>query len=159
LNLFFSTRPWTTHATGSRVVKQIVKFLNAAFNGLGGATQPCPKSTRLSARLAARPAGRLTRFDACRPANGRRAVAVFPFTSQERTIMFQHEQTDAIPFTLVCCDCDAGIEIESEAEAMADGWTDIDYAPELPMANYVGLCPDCQERYEHWPADEKTEGI
>lgn len=56
-----------------------------------------------------------------------------------------HEHAAEIPFTLVCSNCDAGMDIESEAEALAAGWTEIDYAPELPMANYVGLCPDCRE--------------
>lgn len=57
-----------------------------------------------------------------------------------------------VPFSLVCSECDAGMDIESIDHAVAEGWADIDYAPDLPMANYVGLCPDCRERYEHWPA-------
>jgi hypothetical protein len=52
---------------------------------------------------------------------------------------------DAIPFTLVCTDCDAGMEIRSYEQAIAEGWTDIQYTPDLPMANYLGLCPVCQE--------------
>lgn len=55
----------------------------------------------------------------------------------------EQKHVDEIPFTLVCRNCDAGTEIESQAQAVADGWTDIEYAPELPMANYVGCCPDC----------------
>jgi hypothetical protein len=56
-----------------------------------------------------------------------------------------------VPFSLVCSECDAGTNIESNDQAIAEGWTEIDYAPDLPMANFVGLCPDCREMYEHWP--------
>lgn len=48
-------------------------------------------------------------------------------------------------FSLTCQHCDAGMEISCEAEATAAGWTGIEYAPDLPSANYVGTCPDCQE--------------
>jgi hypothetical protein len=53
-------------------------------------------------------------------------------------------------FSLVCYDCDAGMNVGSEQQAVSEGWSDIDYAPNLPQANYVGLCPDCKERFEHW---------
>jgi hypothetical protein len=56
-----------------------------------------------------------------------------------------------VPFTLVCQECDAGMDIESEEQAVAEGWTDIDYAPHLPMANFIGLCSDCRESFENWP--------
>lgn len=59
-----------------------------------------------------------------------------------------------VTFTLTCSDCDAGMNIESEEQALAEGWTGIDYAPELPMANYCGHCPDCQEKYGNWPSVE-----
>jgi hypothetical protein len=36
------------------------------------------------------------------------------------------------------------MDIGSEAEALAAGWSGIEYAPELPSANYCGTCPDCQ---------------
>ncbi len=58
-----------------------------------------------------------------------------------------------VPFTLVCLDCDAGLEIESHEQAVAAGWTYIDFAPDLPMANWSGLCPACRERWEQSPAD------
>lgn len=60
-------------------------------------------------------------------------------------------QHDAIPFSLVCTECDAGMEIRSYDQALAAGWTDIQFAPDLPMANYLGLCPECQELA--WPID------
>ncbi len=48
-----------------------------------------------------------------------------------------------VPFSLVCETCDAGMEIESYEQAVAEGWTGIEYDPDLPQANFVGLCPDC----------------
>jgi hypothetical protein len=65
----------------------------------------------------------------------------------------QHSEID-VPFSLVCRECDAGMNIESHAQAVATGWTEIDYAPDLPMANYVGLCPDCRETFSHWPTND-----
>ena len=60
-----------------------------------------------------------------------------------------------VPFSLVCSDCDAGMEIRTHDQALAEGWTNIDYAPFLPMANFIGLCPECRECFDHWPtADE-----
>ncbi len=56
------------------------------------------------------------------------------------------------PFTLVCINCDAGDRIHSEAEALAEGWTDVEFAPDLPMANWLGVCPDCRPAWagEHF---------
>jgi hypothetical protein len=48
-----------------------------------------------------------------------------------------------VPFSLTCEQCDAGMEIGSYEEAVAAGWTDIEYAPDYLMANFVGLCPGC----------------
>lgn len=48
-------------------------------------------------------------------------------------------------FSLTCRDCDAGEEIESEEQAIEQGWIRIEAAFDLPMANYCGLCPDCRE--------------
>lgn len=59
-----------------------------------------------------------------------------------------------VPFSLTCAECDAGTEIASFEEAAAAGWTEIDYAPDLPMANFVGLCPQCWELAEHWPTSD-----
>ncbi|MBX3412385.1 MAG: hypothetical protein KF708_06840 [Pirellulales bacterium] len=49
-----------------------------------------------------------------------------------------------MPFSLVCESCDAGMELCSQSQAEAAGWTDIQPAPDLPMANYLGRCPECQ---------------
>jgi hypothetical protein len=50
------------------------------------------------------------------------------------------------PFSLVCYECDAGEGIASEEEAMAEGWTEIEFARHLPQANFIGMCPDCRKR-------------
>jgi hypothetical protein len=60
---------------------------------------------------------------------------------------------DAIPFSLVCTDCDAGVEIRSYEQGLAEGWTKIEYAPDLPMANFIGVCPECREDFEQTSAD------
>jgi len=56
-----------------------------------------------------------------------------------------------VPFSLVCEGCDGGMEIGSYEEALRAGWTDITYAPDLPMANFLGLCPECRQ----WRDDEE----
>jgi len=53
-----------------------------------------------------------------------------------------------VPFSLACECCDGGMEIGSFEEAMSAGWTDICYAPDLPTANFLGLCPECRKRLE-----------
>lgn len=53
-----------------------------------------------------------------------------------------------VPFSLTCEQCDAGMEIGSYEEAIEQGWTDIVYAPEQLMANFLGLCPECRQRLE-----------
>ena len=63
-----------------------------------------------------------------------------------------------MPFTIDCSECDAGTDIKTIDRAVTEGWAEIDYAPGLPMANYIGLCPECRERYGHWPtADDRNE--
>jgi hypothetical protein len=53
-----------------------------------------------------------------------------------------------VPFSLTCQQCDAGMEIETYEEALAQGWLDITNAPDLPMANFLGLCPECRREEE-----------
>jgi hypothetical protein len=53
-----------------------------------------------------------------------------------------------VVFSLVCERCDAGMEIETHEQAMDEGWTDISYEPDLPSANFIGLCPDCRRAEE-----------
>jgi hypothetical protein len=49
-----------------------------------------------------------------------------------------------VVFSLVCESCDVGTNIDSYEQAIAQGWTLITCDLELPMANFVGLCPDCK---------------
>lgn len=51
-------------------------------------------------------------------------------------------------FSLVCQQCDAGMDIESEEQAIEEGWSGIEPAFDLPQANYCGLCPDCRQEQE-----------
>ena len=48
-------------------------------------------------------------------------------------------------FSLVCRHCDAGGEIETEEQAIGEGWIEIEPAFALPQANFCGLCPDCRQ--------------
>ena len=48
-------------------------------------------------------------------------------------------------FSLTCSDCDYGDGITTEAEAIEEGWSQITPAPDLPMANFVGVCPCCRK--------------
>ena len=48
-------------------------------------------------------------------------------------------------FVLTCADCDNGGQIHSEAQAIEEGWTRIQPQPDLPQANYLGICPYCRK--------------
>jgi hypothetical protein len=48
-------------------------------------------------------------------------------------------------FSLVCQYCDAGDGIETEEQAITEGWSEIEPAFALPQANYCGTCPDCRK--------------
>jgi hypothetical protein len=47
-------------------------------------------------------------------------------------------------FSLVCRHCDAGDGIDTEEQAIGEGWSEIEPAFALAQANYCGLCPDCR---------------
>jgi ribosomal protein L31 len=66
-------------------------------------------------------------------------------------MFMSNEIRSDVPFSLVCICCDAGMGIESNQQALAAGWTAIEFAPDLPMANYLGVCPDCRPA---WTGDE-----
>jgi hypothetical protein len=53
-----------------------------------------------------------------------------------------------VNFSLVCERCDAGMEIGTYEDALDQGWSDISYEPDCPMANFIGLCPECRQREE-----------
>ena len=55
---------------------------------------------------------------------------------------------DQLPFSLVCWYCDAGQGIASEEDAQTEGWIEIEPAPQLLQANYLGVCPDCRGRHQ-----------
>lgn len=62
-----------------------------------------------------------------------------------------HRTTNRGPepvFSLVCRECDAGMDIDTEEQATLEGWSGIEPAFDLPQANYCGLCPDCQKEQE-----------
>jgi len=48
------------------------------------------------------------------------------------------------PFTLVCRHCDAGEGIDTEEQAIGEGWSEIEPAYALPQANYCDVCPECK---------------
>jgi hypothetical protein len=54
-----------------------------------------------------------------------------------------HERTQLV-FSLTCAHCDAGEGLQSQEDAINAGWIRITEAPELPMANFVGICPSCK---------------
>ena len=55
---------------------------------------------------------------------------------------------DDVAFSLICSECDGGLHLHSKEEALEEGWTDIEFAPDLPMANFLGLCPHCRREEE-----------
>ena len=52
-----------------------------------------------------------------------------------------------VPFSLSCTDCDADSP-DSYQEAIAEGWTGIEFFPEGIAENFLGICPDCRRRDE-----------
>ena len=75
----------------------------------------------------------------CPPQQSREAI-----DAAVANVLAQTAAAVVVPFSLICQHCDAGMEMSSEAEATAAGWTGIEYAPELPTANYLGTCPNCK---------------
>lgn len=56
------------------------------------------------------------------------------------------EERGPVLFALACTHCDAGMGIESEAEAKSLGWTQIEY-DDGPAWNFLGMCPDCPREF------------
>lgn len=50
------------------------------------------------------------------------------------------EEGDGI--SLVCDSCDAGMDL-TLAQALREGWLNLNHAPDLPSANFIGTCPSC----------------
>lgn len=56
----------------------------------------------------------------------------------------QLEWSDAA-FSLECLVCDAGQEIDSEFEAIARGWTELELDLDGLGWTVLGVCPDCRD--------------
>ena len=74
----------------------------------------------------------------------RPAIYFFSTLTRKEILSCLDEVPQDVPFSLVCFNCDAGVQIESGEQAIAEGWTDIQYDPDLSMANFIGVCPDCR---------------
>jgi Fe2+ or Zn2+ uptake regulation protein len=68
--------------------------------------------------------------------------------------MEMHTDCAKVGFSIVCRECATASEVESNEQAFAEGWSEIDYAPRRQHTCYAGLCPDCRETFEHWPTNE-----
>lgn len=55
---------------------------------------------------------------------------------------------NAPAWSLVCRECDAGDNVPSMLAAWRDGWSEIEFAPAIEQANFLGLCPDCRAASE-----------
>lgn len=47
-----------------------------------------------------------------------------------------------VPFSISCYDCDIDSP-DSLDEALAAGWTEIQYTPDGLAENFLGFCPEC----------------
>lgn len=54
-------------------------------------------------------------------------------------------------FSLCCFRCDAGMDIKTPEQAIAEGWTDIEEDFDGSSWNYLGSCPECREEDERPP--------
>lgn len=80
----------------------------------------------------------------CPPQFTRRAMQTYIDSVLRRTSGRGREPV----FSLICQHCDAGQGITTEELAIAEGWSEIEPAFDLPQANYSGICPDCRETEE-----------
>jgi hypothetical protein len=55
--------------------------------------------------------------------------------------------SDEVPFSLSCYDCDCDSP-HCYDEAVHAGWTQIQYTPDGLGENYLGLCPECSEKWD-----------
>jgi hypothetical protein len=79
------------------------------------------------------------------PGHAPEEVAAYLNDVLQKTAGTYDEIRPGVPFSLVCERCDDGMHIDSYKQALAEGWSDIGYTPDLIMAYYVGLCPACRE--------------
>ena len=59
-----------------------------------------------------------------------------------------------LPLSIECFQCETANILEGLEQACAEGWSEIDYDKGRSKAEYVGLCPNCRETFEHWPTSE-----
>ncbi|MCA9078013.1 MAG: hypothetical protein R3C02_26335 [Planctomycetaceae bacterium] len=57
-----------------------------------------------------------------------------------------------VPFTISCIECDMDSP-ETYDQAVADGWTQIQFYPQGSSENYLGICPVCRAE------EERTEAL
>lgn len=50
--------------------------------------------------------------------------------------------------TMECQDCIESYHDSGIASAIRDGWAEIEWLPESPRANYLGICPECKNQVE-----------
>ena len=75
--------------------------------------------------------------------------AQYSFDAVNHTVAVVLDSVEGkLPFSLTCWYCDAGQGILSKAEAQAEGWIEIEPAPQLLQANFLGVCPECRPRHE-----------
>ncbi len=55
-------------------------------------------------------------------------------------MIFPFDPFQDVPFVLACIECDCESP-DSYAEANAEGWTHISYAPDGFSSNFYGYCP------------------
>lgn len=80
----------------------------------------------------------------CPPKFTRRAMQTYIDSVLRGTSGRGHEPV----FSLICQHCDAGQGITTEELAIAEGWSEIEPAFDLPKANHSGICPDCRKTEE-----------
>lgn len=61
-----------------------------------------------------------------------------------------------VTFSLMCSECDAGDGVDTEAQALAEGWTDIEYN-DGPSWNFLGTCPACKAEEDKEVAELEKE--
>lgn len=68
------------------------------------------------------------------------AICTFAASLAKRVMEDPHGIPAGVPFSLSCFECDAASP-DSHDEAIAEGWTEIEFTPEGLAENFFGLCP------------------
>ncbi len=59
-------------------------------------------------------------------------------------------------FSLCCNNCDAGTDIATPEQAIAEGWSDIEEDFDGRSWNYLGTCPECRDEDDPPPTAPQT---